>query len=95
MGKIGYTFLNCAFIRGFLPDKNNEVASSPDKLFDPDYVDPFTGKKNDEFGYQPDRPQSDRPLEQYYKNENFRNYVRTARANKDFSKQANRSLWER
>ena len=35
------------FIREFLSNKNLEIESSPEKMLNPDYVDPFTGKKID------------------------------------------------
>jgi len=87
------------FIREFLPNKNFQEAITPEKMLNPDYVDPFTGKKNDAFGFQEWKDNyvgSARENQKHgYENTKLLEHFSAARGDRNLSKMGSRATWER
>ena len=87
------------FIREFLPNKNFQEAITPEKMLNPDYVDPFTGKKNDAFGFQEWKDNyvgSARENQKHgWENTKLLEHYSAARGNRNLAKMGSRATWER
>lgn len=85
------------FIREFLPGKNEEeIIFDLSKMLDPDYIDPVTGEKNNEFGYQEPPDEHHRTYHwNALTNKSLRNHMKLGNDEKNISKQGSRLRWER
>ena len=91
------------FIREYLPGKNEDLITyDVSKMQDPDYIDPYTGKKNNASGYQ-DAPTKNHEFQKLgtsdgmnvFNNMYLRNHMKHATDVKDINKQGSRLRWEK